>query len=224
MPAQHSNALTIMAEGNAVCKAVSVAEIVKRRLRGMYQANQIGLATPPRAAGQSAESATAAPTIAITLSMTPLDASQPGFQPPLTDEELHGAWILDDEAMQLDRMELGDAGQRQSGRERKHGLAAGQGAERRAGGEELLVMDERVDDDGHSRSARRVRSRKRKRGNGRSRDAPGALRACTLMMISHCIHQCPPGMHQNRCRWRLPHTCRHASPCPPASSRPPISP
>ena len=67
------------AEGNAVSKCVSVAEIAKRRLRGVHQLNEIGLADD-----------SARPTVGITLSLRPLDAAHPGYQPPLTDEERAG--------------------------------------------------------------------------------------------------------------------------------------
>lgn len=94
--------LRITAEGNAVCKAVSVAEIVKRRVRGLHQNTQIGLADGdadadfhdvPGGAGGGAPRA--APTVTITLSLSPLDPSEPGYQPPLTAAELHAAWIDD---------------------------------------------------------------------------------------------------------------------------------
>ena len=67
------------AEGNAVSKCVSVAEIAKRKLRGVHQLNEIGLADDG-----------ARPTVGITLSLRPLDAAHPGYQPPLTDEERAG--------------------------------------------------------------------------------------------------------------------------------------
>ena len=62
--------LTIAAEGAAVAKAVSVAEITKRRLRGLHQNTQIGLV---------ADAARSTPTIAITLSRAALDTTQPGY-------------------------------------------------------------------------------------------------------------------------------------------------
>lgn len=62
--------LTIAAEGAAVAKAVSVAEITKRRLRGLHQNTQIGLV---------ADAARSTPTIAITLSLAALDTTQPGY-------------------------------------------------------------------------------------------------------------------------------------------------
>ena len=70
-----AGAVRLHAEGNAVSKCVSVAEIAKRKLRGVHQLNEIGLADDG-----------ARPTIGITLSLRPLDAAHPGYQPPLTDE------------------------------------------------------------------------------------------------------------------------------------------
>jgi len=81
--------LTIAAEGAAVAKAVSIAEITKRQLRGLHQNTQIGLV---------ADADRSTPKIAITLSLAPLDASLAGYQPPLSEDELHAAWIFDDDA------------------------------------------------------------------------------------------------------------------------------
>jgi DNA-binding protein len=158
--AQHSTALTITAEGNAVCKAVSVAEIIKRRLRGLHQNTQIGLTKAAAAAASGASAAAAAPTIAITLSTTPLDVSQPGYQPPLTDEELHAAWIFDEEAARLDALGLGEA------------AAAADGADQ----EELQPVEDppaAADGSGAGEIKQRSRTRKRKRGGGRGAGAAG---------------------------------------------------
>lgn len=92
--------LQLIAQGHAVAKAVSVAEIIKRRVRGLHQNTQIGLASSAPIAsdeisGSSSRAAAAVPTIAITLSLRALDASRPGYQPPLTEEELSAAWIFD---------------------------------------------------------------------------------------------------------------------------------
>lgn len=159
---QHATALTITAEGNAVCKAVSVAEIIKRRLRGLHQNTQIGLteAAAAAASASGASAAAAAPTIAITLSITPLDVSQPGYQLPLTDEELHAAWIFDEEAARLDALGLGEA------------AAAADGADQ----EELQPVEDppaAADGSGAGEIKQRSRTRKRKRGGGRGAGAAG---------------------------------------------------
>ena len=87
----------LRAHGPAVNKAVTVAEITKRRLRGLHQNTQIGLA-PAAAATTAGASASShpQPEISILLSLTPLDPSQPGYQPPLTDEEILNACVDDE--------------------------------------------------------------------------------------------------------------------------------
>ena len=65
--------LLIVAEGAAVSKAITLAEITKRRMRGLHQNTQIGVA----AAGDGAANGSV-PMITITLSAVPLDASLPG--------------------------------------------------------------------------------------------------------------------------------------------------
>ena len=162
---QHSTSLTITAEGNAVCKAVSVAEITKRRLRGLHQNTQIGLTEKA--------AASAVPTIAITLSLAQLDTSQPGYQPPLTDEELHAAWIFDEEATRLDALGLDE--------EPALGKASAPPPGSAADEEELQLVEEppaaaataaAVAADGASAQGRqRSRTRKRKRGGGRGAGA-----------------------------------------------------
>ena len=87
----------LRAYGPAVNKAVTVAEITKRRLRGLHQNTQIGLA-PAAAATTAGASASShpQPEISILLSLAPLDPSQPGYQPPLTDEEILNACVDDE--------------------------------------------------------------------------------------------------------------------------------
>ena len=74
-----------------------MAEITKRRLRGLHQNTQIGLA-PAAAATTAGASASShpQPEISILLSLAPLDPSQPGYQPPLTDEEILNACVDDE--------------------------------------------------------------------------------------------------------------------------------
>ena len=82
-----NGAVKLHAQGPAVSKAVTVAEIAKRRLRGLHQNTQIGLAEPAE------EGAASQPAISIVLSLQPLDPSRPGYQPPLTDEEMLDAGV-----------------------------------------------------------------------------------------------------------------------------------
>ena len=79
--------VTLRAAGKAVSKAVTVAEIAKRRLRGLHQNTQIALAEAAE------EGAASQPAISIVLSLQPLDPSRPGYQPPLTDEEMLDAGV-----------------------------------------------------------------------------------------------------------------------------------
>ena len=72
LEALSNGTVKLHAQGPAVSKAVTVAEIAKRRLRGLHQNTQIGL-TAERAEGERS-----VPTIAITLSLVPLDAAMPG--------------------------------------------------------------------------------------------------------------------------------------------------
>ena len=75
-----------------------MAEITRRRLRGLHQNTQIGLQA--RAEG---DRSAPTPTLAITLSLSPLDSSLPGYQPPLSEEELRAAWIFEEsDAVQMD--------------------------------------------------------------------------------------------------------------------------
>jgi len=80
-----------------VSKAVTVAEITKRKLRGLHQNTQIGLAPAAAASAGSSTSKHPQPDISIVLSLEPLDPSRPGYQPPLTDEEILNACIDDDD-------------------------------------------------------------------------------------------------------------------------------
>jgi len=78
----------LQAKGSAVCKAITVAEISKRRVHGLHQVTEIGL-TEWTDGGQQA------PTICITLSAQPLDETLPGYQPPLSDDEFACACALE---------------------------------------------------------------------------------------------------------------------------------
>ena len=76
-PVMQNSPLLLKAEGSAVSKAVTVAEIVRRRLRGLHQNTQIRLATGSHSDEQRT-SWPPMPSIAITLSTAPLDPTQPG--------------------------------------------------------------------------------------------------------------------------------------------------
>jgi DNA-binding protein len=77
----------VIAQGMGIAKAVTVAEITKRRLRGLHQNTQISLlsnASHDSAGGEAASAASKAdvPAIVITLSMLPLDPTEPGCTGP----------------------------------------------------------------------------------------------------------------------------------------------
>lgn len=92
-----TQSVLLCAQGNAVAKAVTVAEITKRRLRGLHQNTQIGSVRTDESDGNDASAATRSEaTISIILSLQQLDVMQPGYQPPLSGEELDAAWIFDD--------------------------------------------------------------------------------------------------------------------------------
>ena len=80
-----------------------MAEITKRRLRGLHQNTQIGLAPAAATAASQLtfDGASASkhpqPDISIVLSLAPLDPSLPGYQPPITDEEILNACVDDEQ-------------------------------------------------------------------------------------------------------------------------------
>ena len=78
--------MELCARGSAVTKAVSVAEIAKRRLRGVHQITRIGLE-------RHVEGGRAEPTISITLALAGCDEAAAGYQPPLTEEFNDGVGI-----------------------------------------------------------------------------------------------------------------------------------
>eukprot|EP00051_Salpingoeca_urceolata_P029669 m.490599 g.490599 ORF g.490599 m.490599 type:complete len:168 (-) comp28378_c0_seq1:73-576(-) len=83
--------VAFVASGGAVTKAVSCAEIVKRRLSGLHQVNTIFYSNvvdvwEPNEATAGLESIRAVrhvPSIRIILSRDALDPTVPGYQPPL---------------------------------------------------------------------------------------------------------------------------------------------
>ena len=110
----------ICAEGSAVGKAVTVAEITKRRMRGLHQNTQIGVTPQDNLRHSRPVYDNVTPTIAITLSVAPLDASQPGYQPPLSESELLAAWLDDGTAAVDTESAAGVGGLKQpSGRRRR---------------------------------------------------------------------------------------------------------
>ncbi|CAJ1061339.1 ribonuclease P protein subunit p25-like protein isoform X2 [Xyrichtys novacula] len=119
------------ASGKGVSKAITCAEIVKRRVKGLHQLTKLQYSTAvevwePLEPGAGLDSLTVnrnVPTIWILLSREPMDSSQPGYQPPGRYDLL---W-----AQSINKEEVGSTGQR-TGHKRKKG--GGGGGERGGGG------------------------------------------------------------------------------------------
>merc|ERR1712203_819524 len=85
--------IVIAATGNALTKAVTSAEVIKRRFKGLHQITKLGSQEivdeyEPLEEGLDKVTETRSmPFLEITLSKEPLDASDKGYQPPL-DESL----------------------------------------------------------------------------------------------------------------------------------------
>ncbi|KAL6766819.1 RPP25 [Auxenochlorella protothecoides x Auxenochlorella symbiontica] len=87
-------AITLKAMGQAIGKAVSVAEILKRRVAGLHQlvaTSTVALTDvwEPTVEGlERIETTRYASAIEITLSKTELDTSKPGYQAPLSESDV----------------------------------------------------------------------------------------------------------------------------------------
>merc|ERR1711920_424217 len=83
--------VVIKASGNALTKAVTLAEVVKRRFKGLHQITALGTTEivdeyEPLEEGLDKVTDTRnVSTIEITLSKEPLDTSNPGYQPPIAE-------------------------------------------------------------------------------------------------------------------------------------------
>ena len=84
--------MTLRALGNAVNKAITVAEIVKRRVLGLHQVTCISSSKlcdvyePLEEGLRTVKKRRVVARIALTLSTLPLDTSLPGYQEPLDAE------------------------------------------------------------------------------------------------------------------------------------------
>uniref|UniRef100_A0A3B5QW68 Ribonuclease P/MRP 25 subunit-like n=1 Tax=Xiphophorus maculatus TaxID=8083 RepID=A0A3B5QW68_XIPMA len=89
-PAPPCGRLLFSASGRAVSKAITCAEVVKRRLTGLHQLTRLAQSTvlevwEPLEAGSGLDSLTVSrklPAVWILLSREPLDPEQPGYQAP----------------------------------------------------------------------------------------------------------------------------------------------
>ena len=85
-----SGSITVVGRGKAISRAVTVVEIVKRRVPGLHQHTSIGSVTvtdvwsskSPQEPLDKVQVVRSTPTITVTLSLSPLDESLPGYQPP----------------------------------------------------------------------------------------------------------------------------------------------
>lgn len=82
----------LKAMGRAINKTVTIAEIIKRRVKGLHQLTEIGSVVitdtwEPKEEGLNRLEITRhVSVITITLSMDELDTTHPGYQPPLADD------------------------------------------------------------------------------------------------------------------------------------------
>eukprot|EP00053_Salpingoeca_punica_P003667 m.44575 g.44575 ORF g.44575 m.44575 type:complete len:148 (-) comp12340_c0_seq1:146-589(-) len=88
-------AVKVLGSGNAVTKAVSVAEIIRRQQAGVHQictifySNVTDVWEPndPSLGLDILRVKRSVPSISMLLSLAPLDPTTPGYQAPLTEEE-----------------------------------------------------------------------------------------------------------------------------------------
>eukprot|EP01024_Parvocaulis_polyphysoides_P067795 TRINITY_DN816_c0_g1_i1.p2 TRINITY_DN816_c0_g1~~TRINITY_DN816_c0_g1_i1.p2 ORF type:complete len:203 (-),score=21.56 TRINITY_DN816_c0_g1_i1:527-1135(-) len=92
MTEKNHESVQLKAIGRAIIKTVSTAEILKRRIGGLHQVTEIGSIDitdqwEPIEEGLSRlETTRHVSIITITLSRSPLDLKQPGYQPPLPED------------------------------------------------------------------------------------------------------------------------------------------
>lgn len=86
--------VVLKAMGRAINKTVTIAEIIKRRIKGLHQVTEISSTNitdtwEPKEEGLNRLEITRHVSVmTITLSMDSLDTSSPGYQPPLPDDEV----------------------------------------------------------------------------------------------------------------------------------------
>ena len=91
-----SRVAIISATGPTIATAVTVAEIVKRRVRGVHQITRIEPRQVLVDKRQQQQRKDVVASISITLSTMPLDTTDPGYQAPLPDSEV----VSQDDALQ----------------------------------------------------------------------------------------------------------------------------
>jgi DNA-binding protein len=86
------DSIVLKGMGPAITKTVTIAEIIKRRVAGLHQLNEISSTTvvdeyEPRTEGlEKTTSTRSVSSIAITLSKTPLNSNAPGYQKPISSD------------------------------------------------------------------------------------------------------------------------------------------
>lgn len=160
--------VTIKATGNAISKAVSLAEIIKRSFKGLHQLTLCGSTTikdhyePTEEGLDPVTEERVVSFIEITLSLDPLDQSHPGYQPPLDDS------VVDE--FDLDKARISRGGFRGGRGFRgrfppRGGFRGGRGRGRGGYGGDYGEGDYGHEDDGY-RGRGRGRGRGRPRGRG----------------------------------------------------------
>lgn len=90
---QNMRQVCIKATGNAIVSAVTLTEVLKRRFKGLHQVTKIGSTTitdvyePTEEGLDKVKDDRVVSFIAVTLSLDPLDTTDPGYQAPI-DESL----------------------------------------------------------------------------------------------------------------------------------------
>ncbi|KAF4686505.1 ribonuclease P MRP 25kDa [Perkinsus olseni] len=94
---EERDTIKIVASGQAIPKAVNVAETLKRRVRGLYQQTELSAvelqetldrSDDRRMSGEKEVTTRMVSLATITMSTKPLDSSKPGYQEPLPDSEV----------------------------------------------------------------------------------------------------------------------------------------
>ncbi|KAG7218231.1 hypothetical protein INR49_020540 [Caranx melampygus] len=135
--------IVFTASGKGVSKAITCAEIVKRRVKGLHQitkllygsVDEVWEPLEPAAGLDSLTVSRNLPAIWILLSLEPLDGSQPGYQAPGRYDAL---W-----AQSASREEGGGFTRQRAGHRRKWGGGGGGGG---GGGKVGRDLDTRLDD------------------------------------------------------------------------------
>jgi len=154
--------VTITGTGNAITKAVSLAEVVKRRFKGLHQITSIGSTEivdeyEPLEEGLDKVSETRTmSTISIKLSKDSLDSSDKGYQAPLDDSEIKE---YDPEELTKNR-----------GRGRGGGKGRGKSSSSKGKGEGKGKSKDKSTEKGKGKGKSKDKSPEKGKGKGKSKD------------------------------------------------------